>query len=446
MTSAVELAAELIRNRCVNDGTPDSGHEERSVATLADFFGRPGTVVEPHPGRQSVIYRVKGRNPDAPTLMLMGHLDVVPVNESTWTCDPFAGEVRDGFLWGRGAIDMLNVTAGMAHAFRPYLVGDREAPAGDIVFFGVADEENGGGLGASHIVDNQPDLVRCEYLLTEIALPSIPTALGPALPVTVAEKGPSWRVLRTAGTPGHGSQPYGTDNALVPLARAMVALADHPSPAAITDEWTAFVRGLSLDAGLTERLLDIDHVDGAIEELAAGDLGLARWAHACTHLTISPTILHAGTKANIIPDAALAEVDVRKLPGQDEASVDDHFRKVLGPDLYDEIDMEVKPPSPATGSTPDGPLWEAIADAAEGLSGSRKLLPCLIPVATDARFFRTDGVVAYGVGMFDDSLSFGDVLTLFHGNDERVSVASIDLTARLLARTVAAFATRTSST
>lgn len=444
MTSALELAAQLIRNRCVNDGTPDSGHEVRSVETLADYFGSAGTVIEPHPGRQSVVYRVAGRDPEAPALMLMGHLDVVPVNEETWTCDPFGGEIRDGFLWGRGAIDMLNVTAGMASAFRPYLTGEREAPAGDLVFFGVADEENGGGLGASYIKEHQPELVSCEYLLTEIALPSIPTREGPALPVTVAEKGPSWRILRTSGTPGHGSQPYGTNNALVPLARAMAALADNPSPAAITDEWTAFVVGLKLDPGLTNRLLDVDQIDAAIEEVAGGDMGFARWAHACTHLTISPTILHAGTKANIIPDAALAEVDVRKLPGQDEASVDDHFRKVLGPDLYDEIDVEVKPPYPATGSEPRGPLWEAIADSAEALSGSRSLLPCLIPVATDARFFRTDGVVAYGVGMFDDALSFGDVLSLFHGNDERVSEGSVELTAKLLAGIVEAFAARTS--
>ena len=224
----------------------------------------------------------------------------------------------------------------------------------------------------------------------------------------------------------------------------MAALADNPSPAAITDEWRAFVEGLKLDSALTQRLLDVDQIDAAIEEVADGDIGFARWAHACTHLTISPTILRAGTKANIIPDAALAEVDVRKLPGQDEASVDDHFRKVLGPDLYDEIDVEVKPPYPATGSEPSGPLWEAIADAAEELSGSRSLLPCLIPVATDARFFRTDGVVAYGVGMFDDALGFGDVLSLFHGNDERVSEGSVELTANLLAGTVEAFAARTS--
>lgn len=443
MTETIDLLVRLMHNKCVNDGTPDSGQEHRSVATLADYFGRAGTVVEPHSGRQSVVYRVPGSDANAPTLMLMGHLDVVPVNEATWTVDPFGGERSDGFVWGRGAVDMLNVTSAMASVFKPYLDGDLEPPPGGLVFFGVADEENGGGLGAAYVADHHGDLVDCDYLLTEIAMPSFATPSGPALPVTVAEKGPSWRILRTAGIPGHGSQPYGTSNALVPLARAMAALADNPSPAAITDEWQLFVEGLDLGDDLADRLLDVDQLDDAIDELAAGDIGFARWAHACTHLTITPTVLRSGGKANVIPDSALGEVDVRKLPGQDEAAVDDHFRKVLGPDLYEEIDMETKPPYPATGSPPSGPLWEAIGDGAEELTGSRTLLPCLIPVATDARFFRSRGVVSYGVGLFDDRVSFGELLTMFHGNDERVTEESVRLTRDLLALTVRAFGSRT---
>ena len=148
----IPLLQEMIRNACVNDGTPDSGHEHRSVTTLQDYFGRGGTIVEPHPGRQSVVYRVPGKDPNAPTLALLPHLDVVPVTEESWHHDPFGGEVIDGSVWGRGAVDMLNLTAAMAVVFRPYLTGELEPLPGDLVFAAVADEEAGGALGAGHLV------------------------------------------------------------------------------------------------------------------------------------------------------------------------------------------------------------------------------------------------------------------------------------------------------
>ncbi len=436
--TVVELLARMIQNECVNDGTPDSGHEHRSVETLAGYFGRSGTVVEPHPGRQSVVYRVPGTSAEAPTLMLMGHLDVVPVQASGWSRDPFGGEQVDGFVWGRGAVDMLNQTAAMAAAFKPYLTGEAPPLEGDLVFLGVADEENGGQLGADWILRHHPELVACDYLLTEIASPSFRSEAGPAVPVTVAEKGPGWRTIEAHGVPGHASQPHGTSNALTTAADVITRLAATPTPVHISDEWRAFVAGLPIDAALASRLLDPDAVDSAIEDLAATDPGFARWAHACTHLTLTPTTLRAGQKSNVVPDTAVADIDVRKLPGQDEAAVDDHFRKALGPDLYEELDVEVKFPFPANASPAEGPLWDAIAASIADLTGGFPL-PALIPVTTDARFFRARGVVAYGVGLFDDQVSFGDLLSMFHGNDERVSEESVRLTTELLAAVVARF-------
>ena len=139
------LLGTLIRNQCVNDGTPDSGHEYRSVETLAEFFGEAGRVFEPHPGRQSVLYRVPGRNPSAPRLMLMGHLDVVPAQPKGWSHDPFGGELHDGFIWGRGAVDMLNITVTMAAVFSRYLAGELPQPAGDLLYLAVADEGDSRG-------------------------------------------------------------------------------------------------------------------------------------------------------------------------------------------------------------------------------------------------------------------------------------------------------------
>jgi len=431
-----ELTASLIRNSCVNDGTPDSGGEARSVATIADYLGAPGEVFEPHPGRQSAVYRIQGTDPTAPALMLMGHVDVVPVNRSGWSVDPFAGEQRDGFLWGRGAIDMLNQTAAMAAVFRRHLEGSVPALPGDLVLLVVADEEAGGRFGARWLVEHHWEAVACDYQLTEIGTPMLPGTTGNGLPVTVAEKGPHWRRLHGSGEPGHGSQPYGTSNALVPIAEAVARLGEHLAPAEITPEWERFVSAWAPeDAG---ELLDPDRIDAAIDRIALEDVGLARWIHACTHLTISPNTLHAGMKANVVPDRAVAEIDVRTLPGQDRQDVDDHFRKAIGPG-YDEIEVEEMENTRASGSDPAGPLWEALDQARSEVGSETHLVPSLIPVGTDARFFRPKGTISYGVGLFDRRIAFGEFLRMFHGHDERVSVESLGLTANLLARTVTHF-------
>ena len=441
-SDVVELLVDLIRNACVNDGTPDGGHEHRSVATLQEFFGDSGVVVEPHPGRQSVVYRVPGSG-DGPALLLIPHLDVVPASGDGWTHPPFEGVRSGGFVYGRGAVDMLNVTAAMAAVFRRYLAGELSPLPGDLVFAGVADEEAGGVYGARHLVDRHWDLVSCRYLLTEVAAPSIPGRSGPVLPVTAAEKGPSWRRLTTRGAAGHGSQPHGSRNALVPLAGAIARLAEAAMPVSITDDWRRFVAALDLEPDLAARLVDADAVDAAIEDIALDDPAFARWVHACTHLTITPTLIESGVKMNVVPESGEGFVDVRKLPGQDEAAVDDHFRKVLGPTITEEVEMEALLSHPATSSATGGPLWEAIGDAAETLTGSRALAPAVTPVGTDARFFRTRGVAAYGVGWFDDTVSFGEMLEMFHGDDERVSEESVRRTERMLAETVSAFGRRT---
>ena len=438
-----ELLVALIRNECVNDGSITSGHEERSVATLVEYLDAAGTIVEPSPGRASVVFRVPGRVPGAPRLLLIPHLDVVPADPADWQQDPFAGVVEDGVVWGRGAVDMLNVTAAMAAVFRRYLHGEIPPLPGDLILAAVADEEAGGVLGAHHLVEHRWDLVGCEYALTEVAAPAFPTEQGPIIPVTVAEKGPAWRRLRATGRGGHGSQPFGVDNALLPVAAAIDRLGRAETPIVISDEWRRFVADLPIPDSVRRRLLNPDQVDTVLAEIAATNPLFARWAHACTHMTVSATSLRAGVKANVIPDTAVAELDVRLLPGQDAADLDTHMRKTLGPELTDRVTVEPVLDQAATCSAASGPLWQAIGDAADETIGVHRLAAALSPVATDARFFRARGVTAYGVGIFDDTMSFGEMLAMFHGVDERVTVESLGLTANFLARTVAAFGSYT---
>jgi acetylornithine deacetylase/succinyl-diaminopimelate desuccinylase-like protein len=434
-----DLLVELIRNRCVNDGSPDSGQEHRSADTITDFLGAGATAFEVHPGRTSIVYRVPGTDPEAPRLLLMGHIDVVPVNEDGWSRDPFGGEIHDGFVWGRGAIDMLNLTAAMAVAFKPYLVGDRPPPAGDLLYLAVADEEAAGGLGARPLVADRWDLVGCEFLLTEIAYPPLRSPGGPVYPISTGEKGPFWTRLRATGTPGHGSVPYGADNALAPLAEALDGLFRTPAPISISGDWRAFVSGLGLGEEQTAALTDPERVDAAIDRLAREDPRFAAYVHACTRMTVSPNTARAGVKANVVPDRATAEVDIRAVPGQTREDVDRYLRTAMGA-AAERIDLRPVADHAGNASPRSTALWDTVVDSIEDLTGSRNVVPTLMPAATDARFFRDRGTVAYGVGLFDDRVGFGDFLSMFHGHDERVSLESLASTTSLIERILARWA------
>ena len=436
LDDAVHLTQQLISNACVNTGEPGSGNEIVSVRTIQKYLGREGTVVEPLPGRASVVYRVKGTESGAPTLLLIPHLDVVPAVESAWTHEPFGGHIVDGSIWGRGAVDMLNVTAAMVAVFKALLDGALQRPAGDVILAAVADEEAGGIYGAQFLVENHWDLVACDMVLTEVAGPNVSGPEGSAVPVTVAEKGSAWRKVHAHGTAGHGSQPYGRDNAVINLASAFADIAHSPQPVLITPEWVRFVQHLPVEQSLVEALVDPERVDQAIADIAETDTTLARWIHACTHLTLSPSVIRGGSKTNVVPSAADGEIDIRILPGQDAQDLTDHLRKVLGPDRYDELDFEVVFDTQANASRPEGPLWDAIGAAAELHTGSRSLAPTLTPVMTDARFFRERGIPAFGVGLFDDSVTFSQMLDMFHGADERVSVESVRRTTAFLATVI----------
>lgn len=462
----VELTRQLIRNRCVNDGSPESGHEHRSATTLIDFFGQPGTIVEPAPGRQSLVYRIPGTIPEVPSLALMGHIDVVPVTPSGWTVDPFAAEISEGMVWGRGAIDMLNLTAAMAAVFKEYLNGEHEPLPGDLLFLAVADEEAGGKLGAEPLVEQHWDLVRCDYLLTEIAYPPMRTADGGiAYPIAVGEKGPFWTKVSTRGEPGHGSMPYGSDNALFPMVEFLTRLFAAPTPVVITPLWREFVSGLGIPAEMADGLLNPERITETLAKIAEHDLTWASYAQACTHLTVSPNTCRGGVKANVVADRAEADIDIRVLPTQSEREVAEFLTEVLG-ELAEQVQIDpittfestISPfpsqenvHSSSTRSTQQNssaetrapeqsnPLWRSLADQIHHFSGSQRVLPTLMTAGTDGRFFRERGTVVYGAGMLDSSLDFSQFLRLFHGHDERVPLASLPQTQDYLQAVVQQF-------
>ena len=428
----VDLLQQLIRNACVNDGRPESGGEVRSVDLLGSFLEGSGLDLqryEPLPGRGSLVAKIEGSDPSAPSLVLMGHTDVVPVNPDRWRRDPFGGELVDGEVWGRGAVDMLNETASMAVAFRA-LANEGFRPKGTLTYLAVADEEALGTYGAEWLLQNEADVVSADYVVTEAGgfrMP-LPSTTGLKLPVIVGEKGSYWCTLRVRGTPGHGSMPLRTDNALIKAAEVVRRVAEFRPETQMHEIWRGFVEAQDLPPELAEILLDPKRLHEFYESF--DDVGMARMVHACTHTTFAPTIVHGGVKTNVIPDTVDLQVDIRTLPGQTGEDVRAMLSEALG-DLADSVEISAQSDDTSSASPIDTPLWDSLQRVTEKLVPGARTVPFMIVGATDARFFRRAGATAYGAGLFSDRISFAEFASMFHGDNERVDVESLRLSTDL---------------
>jgi acetylornithine deacetylase/succinyl-diaminopimelate desuccinylase-like protein len=426
------LLQHLIRNRCVNDGTPASGREAKNADLLAAYLDGSGIDIqryEPFPGRANLVARIEGHDPSAPTLLLLAHTDVVPANEERWRRDPFGGELVDGEVWGRGAVDMLNLTASMAVALRR-LAADGFRPRGTLVYAAVADEEALGTYGAGWVIEHVSE-VRADFVVTEsggfrIHLPS--ASPGVRLPVMVAEKGAYWCTLRIRGTGGHASAPLRTDNALVRAAEVVRRLAKYRPAASVHEVWRRFVTAMDFPVELNDALLDPEGIRALVESYP--DETVARVVHACTHTTLAPTILRGGVKTNVIPDAVDLQLDIRTLPGQSGKEVRAMLDDALG-DLAAWVEVAVQTEEAATESAIDTPLWGSLARVAGSLVAGAANVPFMMFAATDARFFRRAGATAYGYGLFSDRIPASEYIRMFHGDDERVDQESLRLSTAL---------------
>lgn len=426
----VELLQIMIRNACVNEGTAESGQEIRNAETLRAYLEPCGVemqVLEAAPGRASLIARIEGTDPSAPSLCLDGHTDVVPVNADGWSRDPFGGEVVDGEIWGRGAVDMLNLTASMAVAVK-HLVTSGFRPRGDLVFLAVADEESGSEYGARWLAEHHAELITTDYCLTENGGLHGGSADAPSIGINVAEKGVAWRRLTVHGTPGHGSMPFKADSALIKAAAIVTRISDYRPVPGIHDLWPAQLDAMNLDDETRAKLLDPGAIDEFLDALPR-EFG-APFLHACTHTTLSPNVAAGQTKTNVIPDHVTIDVDIRTLPGEGPAEVDAHLRAALG-DLYDSVEVSVLIDDRATISPADTPMWDALQRAVNRPFPSATLRPAMAVGFTDARVHRDLGAISYGAGLLSPEVSAADFGSRFHGNDERIDIESLDLTTQL---------------
>ena len=398
MTSpTVELLQTMIRNKCVNDGTAASGQEARNVDTLEAALAGPGLDIERFeaaPGRSSLVARIQGSDPAAPSLALMGHTDVVPVNEEAWRRDPFAGDLVDGEVWGRGAVDMLNLTASMAVAVRE-LADSGFRPTGDLVFVAVADEESASTYGMRWMADNHRDAISADYVLTENGGLHSGDRAAPLVDINVAEKGVAWRRLRVRGTPGHGSMPFRSDNALVKAAAAVTRITDYRPPPRFHELWPQRVASLGLSEEQQQILLDADRIDDLLA--AMPNAGTAAYFHACTHTTFSCNVTSGVTRPTSFPPRSTSTSTSARCRARPTTTCRPLRRCAGRPGRRrrDHLDDQ----RPATISPTDTPLWDALHRSVNAAFPGASLLPSLTVGFTDARIYRELGAVAYGAGL-----------------------------------------------
>lgn len=422
LSETARIARDLIRFDTSNRGGGDANPERPAADYVADYLralGLEPQIIESAPGRASVIARVGGVDASLPALVLHGHLDVVPADPENWSVDPFAGVVKDGMLWGRGAVDMKDMDAMILTAIAELLrAGER--PRRDVILAFFADEENGGSYGAGYLVDHHPELFEgAGTAVSEVGGYSIDVDGTRAYLIQTGEKSLDWIRLRAQGTAAHGSRVW-HDNAVTRLAEAIVALGRHEWPLQLCDTTRQLIDELAKILGEDPQQVDAEQL---VLRLGAG----GGFIQASLRATSNPTVLDAGYKHNVIPDTAEALVDVRALP-LDQERVQGEVRRIVGDDIeietvHTDIGLEV----PFAGE-----LVEAMTAALQKHDPEARVLPYLLSGGTDNKSLARLGIVGYGFAPLRLPADL-DFPGMFHGVDERVPLDALDFGHRVLA-------------
>jgi acetylornithine deacetylase/succinyl-diaminopimelate desuccinylase-like protein len=423
-SEVADLCRELIRIDTSNYGDGSGPGERAAAEYVAEKLAEVGLepqIFESAKGRASTVARIAGEDPSRPALLIHGHTDVVPANADDWTRHPFAGEIADGCVWGRGAVDMKDMDAMTLAVVRDRLRSGRKPPR-DIVLAFLADEEAGGVFGAHHLVDKHPGLFDgVTEAIGEVGGFSFTVNENLRLYlVETAEKGMHWMRLTVDGTAGHGSM-TNNDNAITELCEAVARLGRHKFPVRVTKSVRHFLDELSDALGVE---LDPEDMDSTLERLG----GIAKLIGATLRNTAQPTMLGAGYKVNVIPGQATAHVDGRYLPGfKDEFH--EELDRVLGPRIRRETVHEDK----AVETDFDGPLVAAMQSALSAEDPIARAVPYTLSGGTDAKSFSELGIRCFGFAplRLPPELDFAG---MFHGVDERVPVDGLTFGVRVLDR------------
>ncbi len=440
---AVTLLQALLRIDTTNapDRPPNETEAARFIAERLREDGLEPEVLEPIPGKGNVLCRLKGDGTGGAPLLLSGHVDVVPADPSRWSHPPFGGEIHDGWIWGRGAIDMKNMVAMELMVMR-ILARSGVKLRRDVIFAGVADEEAGCTWGSLWLADHHPEKMRAEYAISEIGGFTMHSGGKRFYPVQVAEKGMCWMTLRARGTPSHGSIPS-KHNPIPRIARVAERLGTQRLPHHVAPVMERFIRTLAANQPLASRLV----LHGLLRAPLCGPIldnvfpapALAATFDANLHNTANPTMLRAGDKVNQIPGEALLRVDGRTLPGQTSADLVREIRALLGP-LADDIEITIDQEMPPVTTDPDDAISARIAAILHEHDPDATMLHTMIPGFTDAKAWSKLGIKCWGFAPVD--LPEGTNFTaMFHGDNERIPVAGYQWGVRALLDLVLGLAT-----
>jgi acetylornithine deacetylase/succinyl-diaminopimelate desuccinylase-like protein len=421
---AVDLLASYIRV----DTTNPPGNEDRAARFFGALLEKEGIeykIFESAPGRASIYARLKGNGRRRP-LILLNHMDVVPPDRNFWSYDPFAGVIRDGYLYGRGALDMKSLGAAELMAFL-LLKRSGMRLERDVIFLGTADEEAGGRAGAGWFAANHAELIRdAEFLITEGSNNIVANGRAVYYGIGVTEKTPCWLRLTVKGTPGHGSVPR-PDSAPSRLIRALAKLQAHESPLKVVPAVARYFAGIApaeQDATLKKAFSDIE---AALQDPKLRAAVMSNPQHvALLRNTIQPTVVNIGSKTNVIPAIATAEIDCRLLPGERPEDFVAEIRSCIADPA---VQVETLLAFPATESPAGTDLFKAITGTISAEDPSARFITTVLAGFTDSHFFRQMGIVCYGFSPFlIPAPDFSGV----HGNNERIPVEQIGKGTKLL--------------
>lgn len=431
----------------VNTTNPP-GNETAAAKYTAKNLEKDGfkcEILESAPGRGSVITRIRGTG-EKPSLLLLSHLDVVAANPKEWSVDPFGGTVKDGFVWGRGALDMKGMTAIEVMALK-LLKRNKVKLKGDVILTATADEEKGGEAGAGWLVKNYPKKVCADYVLNEGGGMAIRKNDKSIFTINTAEKGIIWFKIRAKGRPGHGSVPTAADNAILRMNKVIDKLGNYRAKIKIVPAVKQFLtvtakQNKTLKQGLSTLLKRPETGDQIMDKLAKEDRYLAEEIRSRLRMTVTPTIIHGGVKENIVPSECEAVFDCRVLPGQ---MPDDALKEIKGllKDVgLDKLEFEIIQANEPTESPVKTPLYDLIVKVLKKYDPHCSVTSTMLTGGTDSRFFRKKGGICYGFHPIRaDQLSYSEMQETIHGIDERISVSNLVFGTSVLYETIERFMT-----
>ena len=421
------LLSDLIR---INTTNPP-GNETEAAKYLAEHLGKEGfkcELFESAPSRGSVITRLKGTG-EKPSLLLLSHLDVVVANAEEWSVNPFGGIVKDGFVWGRGALDMKGMTAIEVMAMK-LLKRNNVKLKGDVLLAATADEEQGGLAGVDYLLRNYPQKICADYVLNEGGGLAIPTQSKNVFTVQTAEKGILWFKVKAKGIPGHGSMPDAADNAIMRMNKVIEKLGNYRSQVLFVPIVKRFLSEIagedaSLQQLFSRLLANPELSDHVLDELAKKAKPLADEIRPRIRMTVTPTIIHGGVKENVIPSDCEAVFDCRILPGQNTTETMQLIRNLLTDVGLEKLAFEEIQRNEPSESPMETPLYDVITSVLGEFEPNCGVTPMLTTGGTDSRFFRKMGSVCYGFQPMRPDKPYDEIVKREHGIDERISIENL---------------------